>query len=233
MIPQEYLPVIRHVADKVKEIYSKARLPPSHGFDHVARVVALSYYIGVKEGLSQRELALLLIASYLHDIGMAVKGKKKNHAMVSAEYAESILKSLLKEDDLRLILKAIREHSWERDAKPSSIISGILQDADRLDAIGAIGIARVFVFSGYSNREICCYNDPFAAKRGLDDEKYAVDHFYKKLLLLPERMNTGTGRSLARNRARTMRRFLVDLRDELELVLKADRDVRKMLIGPE
>jgi uncharacterized protein len=91
----------------------------------------------------------------------------------------------------------------------------VVQDADRLDALGAIGISRCLVLSGMTLRPIYCAEDPFGVNRVHDDSTNALDHFYVKLLKLPERMQTPSGRREAERRLEIMRDFLSALKTEI------------------
>ena len=90
-----------------------------------------------------------------------------------------------------------------------------MQDADRLDAIGAVGIARAFCVSGVKNRPFYNPNNPFAKKRTLNDKKWALDHFFKKLLLLENQMNTKFGKIEARRRTIILKKFIDNLKLEI------------------
>jgi len=90
-----------------------------------------------------------------------------------------------------------------------------LQDADRLDAIGAIGIARVFSVSGAKNRKFYEPNDPFSKTRKPNDKKWALDHFFKKLLVLENTMNTKTGKIEAKKRTKVLKNYLARLKEEI------------------
>ena len=84
-----------------------------------------------------------------------------------------------------------------------------------MDAIGAIGLARVFSFSGSNNRPFYDPNDPFSKNRVIDDNKWALDHFFEKLLTLEKKMNTKTGKILAKNRTKILKNFLKELKTEI------------------
>ena len=90
-----------------------------------------------------------------------------------------------------------------------------MQDADRLDALGAIGIARVFGTSGSLNRPFYNINDPFCTERSPDDNLWAVDHFFNKLLKLESLMNTKSGKIEAKKRTRVLKEFLKQLKTEI------------------
>ena len=87
--------------------------------------------------------------------------------------------------------------------------------ADRLDSLGAIGIARCLLVGGRLDRPLCDPDDPFCDQRSPDDASYTLDHFYAKLLKLPATMQTAAGRAEAERRADLMRRYLDDLRQEI------------------
>ena len=91
----------------------------------------------------------------------------------------------------------------------------ILQDADRLDAIGAIGIARVFATGGSLKRPFYNIDDPFCKARKPDDKTWTVDHFYQKLLKLEFLMNTKSGKMEAKKRTKVLKEFLNQLQQEI------------------
>jgi len=91
----------------------------------------------------------------------------------------------------------------------------VLRDADRLDAIGAIGIARTFYVAGRSGSRLYDPLDPFAANRSLDDRRFALDHFETKLLRLTEGLTTAKAQRIGEHRIATMRAYLDLLRDEI------------------
>lgn len=91
-----------------------------------------------------------------------------------------------------------------------------MQDADRLDALGAIGIARVFSVGGYEKRDIYNTLDPFCSNRKPNDKKWTLDHFYKKLVLLEKNMNTKSAKIEATNRTTILKNYLADLKREIQ-----------------
>ena len=157
---------------------------------------------------------LVLSAVLLHDI---IKNKnQKNSSEKSAKLAEKILKeNHFSPDEIMIISDAIKEHSFSKGRIPSTPEGKILQDADRLDAIGAIGLARVFSFSGSHNRPFYDPEDPFSKNRNLNDNKWALDHFFKKLLKLEQKMNTKTGKLLAKKRTKILKNFLKEMKHEI------------------
>lgn len=110
---------------------------------------------------------------------------------------------------------AIEAHSYSARIPPLTLEAKILQDADRLEALGAIGLARVFAVSGAMNAALFDADDPFAERRALDDKRWALDHFQTKLLRLPETMQTAKGRAIALRNAGYLVEFMAKLSGEL------------------
>ncbi len=110
---------------------------------------------------------------------------------------------------------AIRVHPFSRGVVPSTLEAKILQDADRLDAIGAIGIARTFATCAEMGRPFYCAEDPFCRGRESDDKAWGLDHFYRKLLTIQATMNTEAGRRRAADRSAFLRTYLEQLEREL------------------
>jgi len=98
---------------------------------------------------------------------------------------------------------------------PKTLEGQILQDADRLDALGAIGIARVFATGGSLKRPFYNIDDPFCKRRIPDDKIWTVDHFFQKLLKLESLMNTKSGKAEAKKRTRILKEFLNQLKQEI------------------
>ena len=184
---------------------------PAHDFEHVMRVYRNAEKICKNENGNKK---LILSAVLLHDI-IKIKNQKDS-ALKSAKLSKKILKeNYFLEDEITIIFDAIKEHSFSKGKIPSTIEGKILQDADRLDAIGAIGLARVFSFSGSNNRPFYDPKDPFSKNRNLNHNKWALDHFYEKLLSLDGKMNTKTGKLLAKKRIKILKDFLKELKNEI------------------
>ena len=170
----------------------------SHGMEHVMRVVRLCEIIGTRE---HADMDILIPAALLHDI--ARPGEKAHgipHETEGARMAEEYLSSIgYKEDLIPKIAHAIRSHRYRSTSRPQSLEAQILSDADKLDAMGTVGIARTFMR---------------AAEHGgtIDD---AVSHFHDKLLNLKGIMYTDTAREIAKSRHAVLVRFLADLEDEM------------------
>ena len=173
--------VINSIKNEVKEIMDN---DSAHDFDHVMRVYKNAQKICKKEKANEK---LVLCAALLHDIVSYPKSdvRSKNSSIESAKKSKIILKQYdFSNDEILIISNAIRDHSFSQNKIPDSIVGKILQDADRLDAIGAIGIARVFATGGSLKRPFYNIDDPFCKIRKPDDKIWTVDHFYRKLLKL-------------------------------------------------
>ncbi len=112
-------------------------------------------------------------------------------------------------------VEAIRDHAFSRGATPATALGRALQDADRLDALGAFGLYRVIATGVAMGGALYDADDPWAERRPLDDRAYSVDHFFTKLLRLPATMRTERGRAEALRRADTLRDFLRALGREI------------------
>tara|TARA_B100000470_G_scaffold579_1_gene370 strand:+ start:237 stop:857 length:621 start_codon:yes stop_codon:yes gene_type:complete len=188
---------------------------PAHDFDHVMRVYTNAKKIVKKEKADEK---LVLSAALLHDIVSYPKSSKRSKfsSIDSAKKSKIILKKYgFSEKEITIVSDAIKDHSFSQNKVPETLEGKILQDADRLDALGAIGIARVFATSGSLNRPFYNIDDPFCTKRNPDDDLWAIDHFFNKLLKLESLMNTRSGKIEAKKRTNVLQEFLKQLKDEI------------------
>ncbi len=189
---------------------------PAHDFHHIMRVYENAKLIGRREGPN---MEILLPAVLLHDLVVYPKGSAKSSKSSdeSADLAEKILQSYgYPQDQINQICYCIRAHSYSKRLVPASLEGRILQDADRLDALGAIGIARTFSVGGSEKRTFYNANDPFCrSDRDLDDMRWTLDHFQAKLLKLQYYMHTETAKKLAKERTRFMRLFIRQMQKEI------------------
>ncbi|MCH1607822.1 MAG: HD domain-containing protein [Nitrosopumilus sp.] len=189
---------------------------PAHDFEHVMRVYNNAKKIVKKEKANQK---LVLSAVLLHDIVSYPKSSKRSKfsSIDSAKKSKIILKKYgFSKEEIIIISDAIVEHSFSQNMVPQTLEGKILQDADRLDALGAIGIARVFATSGSLNRPFYNIDDPFCNKRNPDDNLWAIDHFFNKLLKLESMMNTESGKIEAKKRTKVLQTFLKQLKNEVQ-----------------
>lgn len=198
-----------------KQVKERLENDVAHDFEHVDRVLKNAKMIAKKEKVDMR---MMTAAVLLHDIVSYPKSdpRSKNSSMESAKKSESILKKYnFTSGEIQIISDAIRDHSASRGIVPQTNVGKILQDADRLDALGAIGIARTFSVGGSEKRPFYNTTDPFCKRHSPDDKSWTLDHFYKKLLLLEKTMNTRTGKIEARKRLKIMKKFLEELKKEI------------------
>jgi uncharacterized protein len=188
----------------------------SHDVAHTKRVVANAEKIMRFETADNE---IVVAAAWLHDCVILPKNhpERKKASRMAAERAVTFLaEEGFPEDKQRGVAHAIEAHSFSGGITPETIEAKIVQDADRLDALGAVGIARCLMVGGQLNRLLYNTDDPFCKTRHPDDLEWTLDHFYTKLFKLPETMNTESARSEARARILFMEKYLEVLRKEIE-----------------
>lgn len=191
----------------------------SHDLGHFERVWKAAQYINEAEGGPADEL-VLLAGAYFHDLVALPKDdpERSRSSLLSAEKTAALLGSDFPEfpvEKIPGVFHAIHAHSFSAGVVPETVEAKILQDADRMEALGAIGIARVFYTAGQLGGRLFDPADPMAVGRELDDRRYALDHFEVKLFRLPTTMNTASGKALAERQAGWMRGFVEKLRQEI------------------
>lgn len=209
------------VIDKTKD-FVRAKLEgegSGHDWWHIVRVYNTAKYIGEKENA---DLFIVELAALLHDI--ADWKFHKDNVNLGSEITEQWLKFLeVPEDKIQQVTQIIKTLSFKGgtvDSTQHSIEGKVVQDADRLDAIGAIGIARTFAYGGFINREM--YNPEKKPKSYNNFEEYknaedtTINHFYEKLLLLKDLMNTEAAKNMAVERHEYMENFLNEFYSEWE-----------------
>ena len=190
-----------------------------HDWFHIERVYKNSLLISKTENVDSLIVAL---GALLHDIADSkfYKGDETVGPKKAREFLES---QNVKEGVINHIIKIIENISFKGGNKKQGFFSNelaVLQDADRLDAIGAIGIARCFNYGGFKNRKL--YDPEIAPNLNMTPTEYksstapTINHFYEKLLLLKDKMNTQTGKQIAQNRHDYMERFLEQFYGEWE-----------------
>ncbi len=145
----------------------------------------------------------VLAACYLHDLVNLAKDDPQRHlaSRQSALLASRQLAALgFPADKLGAVAHAIECHSFSAGLRAETVEARIVQDADRLDALGAVGLARLFYTAGRLGSGLAHADDPMALQRELDDKAYALDHIDTKLAKLPGKMQTAAGRRLAQAR---------------------------------
>jgi len=197
----------------VEKIKSKAKgyykvNDPGHDWSHVLRVLALCKKMMNELGANER---VLIPAALLHDMVCL----PKSHQDSSSSSSLAALKSIeilegygFSKTELENISNAVEDHSYSRGRVPHSLEGKILQDADRLDALGAIGILRCASVATSMGSSFYDDDDLWAKNRPLNDKKFMIDHYEKKLFKLPSLMNTNWAKKEASNRVEFMKLFL-------------------------
>ncbi len=204
----------QQIINKIKSLIKKkfAKEPTGHDWWHVERVWKMAKYITEKEGVGV-DMFVVEAAALLHDIadwkfhqGDETVGPKKAAAILSSLQAPK--------QTVSHIAQIIKNISFKGAYVPSvmnTIEGKIVQDADRLDALGAIGIARVFAYTGHKNKPIYDPNIKPVIHKSFSKYKKnttAINHFHEKLLLLKDRMNTKTGKRIAKSKHSFLKLFL-------------------------
>jgi uncharacterized protein len=186
----------------------------AHDSEHLLRVALVTIKLG-GDRVDTREA---VCAALLHDL----VNLPKNHparaqaSQLSSVRARQLLEPAgLSQAGLERVVHAIEDHSYSSGRRPRSFLGEALQDADRLEALGALGIARTFSTGVRLGARYFDPEDPWAEARALDDVRFSVDHFFKKLLALPATLCTVEGRREAERRAQILRQFLIELGEEI------------------
>ncbi len=201
------------IAQKVEKIASSD--DPAHDFQHFQRVVRTAKALCAEEN---GKIEVVAPAAWLHDLVIVPKNDPlRNQASgLSAQAAISYLASIgYPEIYFEDIAHAIESHSFSANIPARTKDAQIVQDADRLDGLGAIGIARCFATAGLLRRQFYQPLDPFCESRTPDDQVFTVDHFYQKLFKIAESLKTTAGKAEGQRRLRFMKTYLDNLRVEI------------------
>jgi len=192
--------------EKIRPYFEKGG---SHAFDHTQRVYNLALKIGKKE---KADLDVIKAAALLHDIARLKEDNKEVecHAERGAEMAEKILKEMnFPENKIKNVVHSIKVHRHSKGLNAETKEAKILQDADRLDALGAITIARMFSTGGKINRPLYKPEVPFGKVHEGYYMESTIHGFYAKILKIkPETFNTQFAKKLARGRYKFVEKFL-------------------------
>jgi uncharacterized protein len=187
----------------------------AHDWLHAKRVLKTARKLATEEGAN---VEVVTAAAYLHDIVSYPKDhpKRKESSKDAALMARQWLMEAGCDEEISSdICHAIEAHSFSANIEPRSLEAKVLQDADRIDALGAIGIARCFAIGGVLNRPIYAAHDSLAKERTPDDKDNTLDHFFTKLIPISKTMKTKAGADEATRRVNFIRDFLSQLETEI------------------
>ena len=198
---------------------AKDKMPkddPSHDINHALRVLAISEKIATAENA---DFDIIVPSALFHDVISYPKNhhKRLHSSKESAEFAKRILKNIesFPKNKIGQVYESINLCSFTKGLKPDFLEGKILQDADSLEATGAVSIMRTFSSAGMMNKTFYDVSDPFCKKRKPDDSKYALDLFFTRLLVVQSRLYTKTAKNIAKKRANFLKAFLNELKVEL------------------
>lgn len=231
---EDLIPLSRYVEPSIHIVREIMKFDPSHDEQHLVRVARDAIWFGVRKSVDGSsfdhiaDLDILLPAAILHDLVNYPKDHP-NRSKASYESAKLAIEKL--EDILPFksdmhhvcIFNAIESHSFSAGVKPTSLEGYALQDADRIEALGYIGLARLFTVGGSLKRQIWHPTDPLAKDRELDELAYTLDHVSVKLGKLHSTMKTEIGKKVAIERTGTMIEFIYRLMLELDPSLDRDQ----------
>ncbi len=199
--------------DKIKTVASSD--DPAHDLNHFKRVVTMAKKLCVQENA---KMEVVVPAAWLHDLVIVPKNSplRSQASKLSAEKALEFLREINYPQEFHQdIAHAIEGHSFSANIEVRTLEAKIVQDADRLDGLGAIGIARCFAVAGMLKRSFYQAEDPFCEKRNPDDQKYTIDHFYQKLFKTADTLKTRSGQIEGVSRVQYMKQYLEFLKSEI------------------
>ncbi|QXH54981.1 HD domain-containing protein [Pseudomonas maumuensis] len=209
-----FLP-LQPLADELLPCLPAACTDGSHDRAHIQRVWSNARRIQAKEG---GDLEILLAATVLHDCVAVEKNSplRDRASTLSAQRAAAILTGMgWPAARIEQVAHAVQTHSYSAGIAPLSLEAKILQDSDRLDAIGAMGVARCFYVAGRMGSSLYDVKNPMAEGRDYRDNQFAIEHFHTKLLKLASGFQTAEGARLATLRHERLASFLDDFMDEI------------------
>jgi uncharacterized protein len=189
----------------------------AHDALHIRRVVANARKLADAEGADH---AVVLPAAWLHDCVIVPKDSPERtmaSRLAAAAAADFLRGAAYPPDRIPAIQHAIEAHSFSARIAPRTVEAQVVQDADRLDALGAVGIARTMMLGGAMGKPLYDVGEPFPVTRTADDGENVLDHFFVKLLTLSDTMQTRAGREEAARRTAFMRHYLAQLGEEIAI----------------
>lgn len=189
----------------------------AHDLSHLQRVWHNARTLQAEEG---GDLEVLLAAVLLHDCVAVEKNSplRSQASRLAAEKASKVLKNLnWPEARIDAVIHAIEAHSFSANITPLTLEARLMQDADRLDSLGMLGVARTFYTAGRMGSALYDPHDPEARERDYDDKRFCLDHFQTKLLHLADGFQTAAGQRLAQIRHQRLKGFMEQFKEEIGL----------------
>ncbi len=183
----------------------------AHDLNHLHRVWQTAQTL--LQDHAEADALVVMAACYLHDLVNLPKNhpdRARASTLAAALAVEKLREAGFPQVKLPAVAHAIEAHSFSAGIAPTTIEAKIVQDADRLDALGAVGLARLFYTAGRLGSALAHAGDPLGAARELDDKAYALDHIEVKLATLPATMQTAAGCRLGEERLQWLRQFQSD-----------------------
>lgn len=210
MSPLELTPQLQHWQQQLIGLLQQQEpdADGAHDLSHFHRVWAAARHILPHH--PQADALVVLAACYLHDLVNLPKNhpdRAQASRLAAAKASQLLADAGFPADKLAAVAHAIEAHSFSANIPPQTDEARIVQDADRMDALGAIGLARMFYTSGRMGRQLAHPDNPLGAGRALDDREYALDHIEVKLEKLPAMMQTAAGRAMAVERLARLHAF--------------------------
>jgi len=187
----------------------------AHDLSHLQRVWHNVRTLHAQEG---GDLEVLLASVLLHDSVAVEKNSplRSQASRLAAEKASTVLASLdWPNAKIAAVIHAIEAHSFSANITPTTLEAKIMQDADRLDSLGMLGVARTFYIAGRMGSALYDPQDPQAKARDYDDKRFCLDHFQTKLLHLADGFQTTTGQHLAQIRHQRLKGFMELFEEEI------------------
>lgn len=200
-------------SEKARVLYPPT--DPSHDYLHILRVVQTAKKLCEQE---KARWPVVMPAAFFHDFVNIPKNdpRRAQASHISAEATIEYLKSVgYPSEYFEDIRQAIEAHSFSAGVAPKTLEAQIVQDADRLDSLGAIGIARCFATSTLMKTPFYSEEDPWAENRDLDDKSFGIDHFYMKLFTLVEKMHTPSAKAEGDHRISFVKTYLDQIKREI------------------
>lgn len=198
--------ILDEIRRQAEQLFANAR--GSHDWDHTLRVCRLCEHIGKVE---RADMIVLQIAALLHDIGRCYQDRTNGevcHAEAGATMAVPLIEQMFLSDDRKEnILHCIRAHRFRRGQVPRTVEAKVLFDADKLDAIGAVGVARAYLFAGEVGARLHNQNNNIENTVAYSSEDTGYREFRVKLCKIKDRIMTAEGRRIAQERHEFMATF--------------------------